>query len=75
MSYKHVGTAGDLVRFGCMLKIECGYCGVARTLNGVEVHHLNGNRQFPVLQRRLVCKRCKRKEARLTVLSPVYPCQ
>ena len=23
MSYKHVGTAGDLVRFGCSLKVEC----------------------------------------------------
>ena len=37
MSYKHVGTAGDLVRFGCSLKVECTHCGAARTMNGVEV--------------------------------------
>jgi hypothetical protein len=23
MSYKHIGTAADLVRFGCSLRIEC----------------------------------------------------
>ena len=39
MSYKHVGTAGDLVRFGCSLKVECTACGAARTLNGVEVYN------------------------------------
>jgi hypothetical protein len=73
MSYKHVGTAGDLVRFGCSLKVECTHCGAARTLNGVEVHRINGNRQFAQLAPRLKCKRCKKKEARLTVLPPVYP--
>jgi rubredoxin len=73
MSYKHVGTAGDLVRFGCSLKIECRECGAARTLNGVEVHRLNGNRQFAQLERRLVCKRCRKKAAKLTVLTPVWP--
>jgi hypothetical protein len=31
MSYKHVGTAGDLVRFGCCLKVECTACDAART--------------------------------------------
>lgn len=73
MSYKHVGTAADLVRFGCSLKIECVACGAARTLNGVEVHHLNGNREFTQLERRLVCKRCRKKAARLTALTPVWP--
>ena len=73
MSYKHVGTAGDLVRFGCSLKIECKECGAARTLNGVDVYNINGNRQFAQLERRLVCKRCRKKAAKLTVLTPVYP--
>ena len=73
MSYKHVGTAGDLVRFGCSLKIECKECGAARTLNGIEVHHLNGSRQLVQLERRLICKRCRKKAARLTVLTPVWP--
>jgi len=27
MSYKHVGTAGDLVRFGCSLKVEGTHSG------------------------------------------------
>jgi len=47
MSYKHVGTAGDLVRFGCALKIECTFCHAARTLNGVDVYQIHGNRQHP----------------------------
>jgi hypothetical protein len=73
MSYKHVGTAGDLVRFGCVLKVECTRCGVARTWNGVEVHSIHGNRQLTQLARRLICKRCKEKAAKITVLTPVYP--
>jgi hypothetical protein len=73
MSYKHVGTAGDLVRFGCSLKVECTACGAARTLNGVEVYNMHGKRRFEQLEPRLVCKRCKKKAAKLTVLPPVYP--
>ena len=53
MSYKHVATAGDLVRFGCSLKVECTACGAARTLNGVEVHHMHGNAQIAQLAPRL----------------------
>jgi rubredoxin len=75
MSYKQVGTAGDLVRFGCSLKLECTACGAARTLNGVEVHNINGSRQFAELEKRLKCKRCGRKAARLVVLTPVWPDQ
>jgi hypothetical protein len=37
MSYKHVGTAFDLVRFGCSLKVECTACGAARTMDAVEI--------------------------------------
>ena len=73
MSYKHVATAFDLVRFGCSLKVECTFCGSARTMNGVEVARVNGNRQFAQLERRLTCSRCKKKAAKLTVLGPVYP--
>jgi hypothetical protein len=42
MSYKHVGTAGDMVRFGCALKVECTRCGAARTMTGIDVHHIHG---------------------------------
>ena len=73
MSYKHVGTAGDIVRFGCSLKIECTNCGAARTLNGVEVYRINGNRRIERLEKRLICKRCKKKAAQMVVLPPVYP--
>jgi hypothetical protein len=37
MSYKHIGTAADLVRFGCSLRIECGRCFAANTLSAIEV--------------------------------------
>ena len=73
MSYKHVGTAGDIVRFGCSLKVECTHCGAARTLTGPEVYSVNGNRRIERLEKRLVCKRCKRKAARMVVLPPVWP--
>lgn len=71
MSYKHVGTAGDLVRFGCSLKVECTHCRAARTMSGMEVYDLHGTRQLSLLPRRLKCRRCKRKQAKLTVLGPV----
>lgn len=29
MSFKHVGTAADLVRFGASLRIECTACAAA----------------------------------------------
>jgi cytochrome c-type biogenesis protein CcmH/NrfF len=73
MSYKHVGTAGDLIRFGCSLKVECTACGAATTMNGVQVYQVNGNRQFAQLAKRLKCKRCRKKEAKLTVLDPIWP--
>jgi hypothetical protein len=73
MSYKHVGTAADLVRFGCSLKVECTACGAARTLNGVEVHRINGNRQLSQLAPRLKCQRCCKKAAKLIVLDPIWP--
>ena len=70
MSTKHVRTAADLVRFGAGLKVECGSCGAARTLDGMEAFKIGGMRPLVNLARRLRCKRCGGKEARLTVLSP-----
>ena len=54
-----------MVRFGCALKVECTHCGAARTMNGVEVHRINGNRQLSQLATRLKCRRCKQKAARI----------
>ena len=73
MSYKHVASAGDLLRFGCSLKVECTACGAARAMDAIDVARVNGNRQFAQLERRLTCSRCKKKAAKLTVLGPVYP--
>jgi len=73
MSYKHVGTAADLVRFGCSLRVECTACGAARTMSGIEVARVHGKGRFPQLAPRLKCSRCGKKAARLTVLPPVYP--
>ena len=73
MFYKHVGTAFDLVRFGCSLKVECTHCGAARTMNGAEVHQAHGNRQLSQLAARLKCRRCRKKAAKLTLVEPIYP--
>ena len=71
MSYKHVGTAADLVRFRCSLKVECTACGAAHTMTGIEVHRVHGSASLDHLRPRLKCRRCRLKVARLTVLPPV----
>jgi hypothetical protein len=71
MSYKHVGTAADLVRFRCSLKVECTACGAAHTMTGIEVHRVHGSRSLDQLRPRLRCRRCRLKVARIIVLPPV----
>ena len=71
MSFKNVGTASDLVRFGCSLKIECGACGAARTMTGLEVARVHGKASLEHLRARLKCRRCRLKVAKVTVLPPV----
>lgn len=73
MSYKRVATAGDLIRFGCSLKVECTYCHAAKTLSAIEVYVVHGRGRLDRLAARLKCKLCGKKAARLTVLDPVYP--
>jgi len=73
MSYKHVASAGDLLRFGCDLKVECTHCGAARMMSAPEVMRVHGKANLTHLEPRLKCKRCKKKAARLVVLGPVYP--
>ena len=70
MSTKHVRTGADLVRFGASVRIDCGSCGAARTLDGMEAFKIGGMRPLSNLARRLTCKRCGQKQARLTELSP-----
>ena len=73
MSYKHVGTAADLVRFGCSLKVECTACGAAHTMTGAEVHRVHGSASLEHLRPRLKCRRCGKKKARLAMLGPLTP--
>ena len=68
MSTKH--TAADLVRFGAGLRIECGSCGNAKTVDGFELARSLGTGDLSQMVRRLKCARCGAKEAKLTLLSP-----
>ena len=71
MSTKHVRNTGDLMRFGCALKVECTHCHASRTLSanaavkGLGLIHLRG------ASRRFRCLLCGMKAARIVVLPPV----
>jgi hypothetical protein len=69
--YKHVGTAGDLVRFGCSLKVVCLACGAERTMTAIEVARVHGSASLDHLRPRLKCRRCRYRLAQITVLPPV----
>ena len=71
MSFKHVRTTADLVRFGCGLKVDCRHCGSSRTFSAAEAVTDAGHVEIARLARRLRCIRCGLKQARLTVLPPV----
>jgi len=71
MSAKHVRTAADLVRFGCSLCVDCMACGATRTLSGAEVYQVHGKAPLDLLARRLKCRRCRLKVAKIAVLPPV----
>ena len=71
MSTKHIRTGADLVRFRASVRIECGDCGSARTLSGVELVGACGPGPLAAARVRLKCGRCGGKAARLTVLPPV----
>jgi hypothetical protein len=71
MSYKHVGTAADLVRFGCSLRIECTACGGANTMGATDVARKCGTGSLERIRTRLKCERCGKKAACLAVLPPV----
>jgi hypothetical protein len=71
MSTKHVRTTGDLIRFGCALKVECCHCGSSRTFSASAAVKGLGSRELRGSARRFRCLRCGFKQARLTVLPPV----
>ena len=57
MSFKHVGTAADLVRFGCSLRIECNRCVATNTMSAIEVVTRCGPGDIEAIRRRLKCAR------------------
>ncbi len=72
MSTKHVRTVGDLVRFGCGLKVDCLACGGGSTFaTGLDAAKAGVKGDLSALAGKLKCSRCGAKEARLTVLPPV----
>jgi hypothetical protein len=71
MSTKHVRTTGDLVRFGCALRIDCGHCRSTRTLSATAACRGLGMIDLKGVSRRFRCLRCGFKQARVMVLPPV----
>ena len=71
MSYKRIATAGDLVRFGCSLRVECGACFAANTMSAIEVVQKCGTGDLARIKRRLRCARCGARSAQLVVLDPL----
>ena len=71
MSTKHIRTASDVVRFRASVRIECGDCGSARTMSGVELVQACGAGPLAAAVSRLKCARCGRKAAKIAVLPPL----
>lgn len=71
MSTKHVRTTGDLIRFGCALKIECTHCRSTRTLSANGAAKALGLVELRGAATRFRCTRCGMKCAKIVVLPPV----
>jgi len=71
MSTKHVRTTGDLIRFGCALRVECTHCHSARTLSATAAVKGLGLVAIKGAARRFRCIRCGFKAAKILVLPPV----
>jgi hypothetical protein len=71
VSTKHIRTVADLCRFGAGIRIDCGFCGASRTMDGFELATHCGSIPLAKIRPRLKCSRCGKKEARLAVLPPL----
>jgi hypothetical protein len=71
MSTKHVRTTGDLVRFGCALRVECTHCHSARTFSGAAAVASLRLVELRNVAKRFRCVRCGMKAAKVMVLPPV----
>ena len=63
MSFKKVDTAGDLVRFGASLRIDCTACAATRTMTAAQVIRRCGTGNLERIRKRLRCARCGKKAA------------
>ena len=70
MSTKHIRTAADLVRFDAGMRIECGGCGYARTVEGFDLVRAAGGGPLSDIATRLKCSRCGARDPKLALLSP-----
>ena len=71
MSTKHVRSTGDLIRFGCALRVECTHCSSTRTLSAKAAVKGLGLVEIRGAAKRFRCIRCGVKAAKLVVLPPV----
>ncbi len=71
MSTKHVRTGGDVLRFGCDVRVDCRSCGATRTFAAMDWVMVAGGGNLEAARRRLKCGQCGEKAARLTALGPV----
>lgn len=67
MSTKHVRTAGDLVRFGVGLQVQCKGCGRSESYAAWDVARVFGSATLASIAKRLRCEQCGAKKARLIV--------
>ena len=68
MSTKHVRTGGDVLRFGCTVRVECGYCRSVREFKAFDWVMVAGGGSLDAARRRLKCGKCGRKAARVAAM-------
>ena len=68
MSTKHVRTGGDVLRFGCTVRVECGWCRSVREFAAMDWLMVAGGGSLEAARRRLKCGKCGRKAARLSAM-------
>lgn len=68
MSTKHVRTGGDVLRFGCRVRVECRACGSAREFAAMDWIMVAGSGSLDAARRRLKCSKCGKKAARVSAM-------
>ena len=66
MSTKHVRTGGDVLRFGCSVRVECRNCGSVREFGARDWVRVAGGGSLEAARRRLKCGKCGKKAARVS---------